>query len=203
MRLKSTALLFIGGLVLTQAAWGSAFFISELGARAQGMGGAFTAVADDPSAIYFNPAGIAFIKGTQLQMDSLVVVGLFRFHPSATPSGTIIPANDYSGSIKPHFIPVASLFATKQISDILIVHAFAASDEEKCHENRTDQSKLTFHNAILGLPRKLWQRLLPCGIPEPGQSPFAQPRSLSVSFDRRDPTVPESDPDPPSVPWRR
>ena len=119
MRLNSTALLFIGGLVLTQTAWGSAFFIGELGARAEGMGGAFTAVADDPSAIYFNPAGIAFVKGTQLQMDSLVVVGLFRFHPSSTPPGTVIPANDYSGSIKPHFIPVASMYATKQISDKL------------------------------------------------------------------------------------
>ena len=105
MRLNSTALLFIGGLVLTQTAWGSAFFIGELGARAEGMGGAFTAVADDPSAIYFNPAGIAFVKGTQLQMDSLVVVGLFRFHPSSTPPGTVIPANDYSGSIKPSSFP--------------------------------------------------------------------------------------------------
>jgi hypothetical protein len=34
-----------------------------LGARAQAMGGAFTAVADDEQAIFYNPAGLAGIKG--------------------------------------------------------------------------------------------------------------------------------------------
>src|SRR6266700_7221471 len=121
MRLKFSTFVFTAGLVfaptaLVQTAWGSAFFIGELGARAQGMGGAFTAVADDPSAIFFNPAGIAFQKGTQIQFDSLVVVGLFRFSPSSVPPGTVVPENGYSGSIKPHFIPVASLYITKEIS---------------------------------------------------------------------------------------
>jgi hypothetical protein len=32
------------------------------GARASGMGGAFTAIADDPSAIYWNAAGLGIIK---------------------------------------------------------------------------------------------------------------------------------------------
>lgn len=32
------------------------------GEKAVGMGGAFTAVADDPSAIYYNPAGIYFVR---------------------------------------------------------------------------------------------------------------------------------------------
>jgi hypothetical protein len=30
-----------------------------IGSRAEGMGGAFVAVADDASAVYWNPAGIA------------------------------------------------------------------------------------------------------------------------------------------------
>jgi hypothetical protein len=33
-----------------------------VGARAQGMGGTFVAVADDPSAIYWNPAGLASLQ---------------------------------------------------------------------------------------------------------------------------------------------
>ncbi|MCK5145336.1 PorV/PorQ family protein [bacterium] len=37
-----------------------------IGARAQGMGSAFVAQADDISALYYNPAGIAKIQGTQL-----------------------------------------------------------------------------------------------------------------------------------------
>ncbi len=36
------------------------------GARPLGMGGAFTAVADDASAEYWNPAGLAFLDEYQL-----------------------------------------------------------------------------------------------------------------------------------------
>ena len=77
----------MAGAFLIEAAFGSAFAINELGARAQGMGGAFTSIADDGSALFYNPAGIAFQKGLKLEMDSLVVVGLFRFFPSSTPPG--------------------------------------------------------------------------------------------------------------------
>jgi len=59
--------------------------------RAQGMGGAFTSIADDGSALYFNPAGIAFQKGLKLEMDMLAVVGLFRFTPSAASGRSFRP----------------------------------------------------------------------------------------------------------------
>jgi tetratricopeptide (TPR) repeat protein len=36
------------------------------GARAMGMGGAFTAIADDATAIYYNPSGIARLERTEL-----------------------------------------------------------------------------------------------------------------------------------------
>ncbi len=39
------------------------------GARALSMGGAFVAVADDPSSMYWNPAGITDINGTALVVD--------------------------------------------------------------------------------------------------------------------------------------
>jgi len=37
-----------------------------VGARALGMGGAFTALADDPTAVYWNPAGLVFARGPQI-----------------------------------------------------------------------------------------------------------------------------------------
>lgn len=40
-----------------------------VGSRATAMGGAFVAIADDPSAIYWNPAGIAAMRGSGVMFD--------------------------------------------------------------------------------------------------------------------------------------
>jgi len=44
------------------------------GAKAAAMGTAFTAIADDPSAITFNPAGLATLKGTNIYGGVVAVV---------------------------------------------------------------------------------------------------------------------------------
>src|SRR5438094_8616567 len=41
----------------------------QVGERAQGMGGAFVAVADDASAIYWNPAGLANVNQLDSQLN--------------------------------------------------------------------------------------------------------------------------------------
>ena len=55
------------------AAFGAGFHIHEQGAKAMGMANAFVAQADDPSALFFNPAGIAFQKGTQISLGVTVI----------------------------------------------------------------------------------------------------------------------------------
>src|SRR5262245_11642446 len=55
----SSSASFVVLLSLTLAAPASAQTTSGVGVRAQGMGGAFTAVADDASAWWWNPAGLA------------------------------------------------------------------------------------------------------------------------------------------------
>jgi len=45
------------------------FLSIGMGARALGMGGAFVAVADDQSAMYWNPAGIADLSGNRVVFD--------------------------------------------------------------------------------------------------------------------------------------
>jgi len=37
-----------------------------IGERAAGLGGAYTAISDDPAGLYYNPAGIIYAKGTNL-----------------------------------------------------------------------------------------------------------------------------------------
>ena len=46
-------------LVVSSAAFGAGFGLYEQGAKATAMGGAFVATADDPSAIFYNVAGLA------------------------------------------------------------------------------------------------------------------------------------------------
>ena len=53
-------------LLLLVGAVQANFLETELGARAMGMGGAFVAVADDVTALHWNPAGLAGLHGVQL-----------------------------------------------------------------------------------------------------------------------------------------
>ena len=56
------------GVSIPWSCFAAGFSIFEAGAKALGMGGAFTAQADDPSAVFFNAAGIADLKQTQLYL---------------------------------------------------------------------------------------------------------------------------------------
>ena len=60
------ALLALPLLALPVSALASGFSIESQGARAMGFAGAYVAQAADPSAIYYNAAGIGFLKGKQL-----------------------------------------------------------------------------------------------------------------------------------------
>jgi long-chain fatty acid transport protein len=51
---------------LARPAGAAGFSLYEQGARALGTAGAFTARADDPSAMFFNPAGLAHLDGRSL-----------------------------------------------------------------------------------------------------------------------------------------
>jgi len=54
-------------------AFPSGFQIMTQGARATGMGLAFTAVADDPSAIFYNPAGLGWQKHFEVQAGGVLL----------------------------------------------------------------------------------------------------------------------------------
>lgn len=72
---KILTVVLFGLIVLAQAnlGHGAGFLIYEHGAAAMAMAGAFVSVADNPSAIWHNPAGIAFLKGTQFSLGTTLI----------------------------------------------------------------------------------------------------------------------------------
>ena len=64
--------LFIALALVTPAGSAAAQTFEVVGTRAAGMGGAFVAVADDASATYWNPAGLALGHMFSLVVDRQV-----------------------------------------------------------------------------------------------------------------------------------
>ena len=92
--------------------WGAGFALFEHGNRAMAMGGAFTGLADDPSALYWNPAGTAF----QLDEGLKVMAGVTFITASQDFYGdSPYPGDGYQASQKgqtfypPHFYLVYPL----------------------------------------------------------------------------------------------
>ena len=65
------------------------------GATAAGQGNAFSAQADDPSAIHYNPAGLSQVDGVQVLTGTTLVGGSVKF---TSPTG-IDSRGDFGGSI--------------------------------------------------------------------------------------------------------
>ncbi|MGQ9471432.1 MAG: OmpP1/FadL family transporter [Candidatus Aminicenantales bacterium] len=71
---------FIGGAILLvlslggQPLTGAGFLIYEHGAAAMALAGAFVALANNPSAVFHNPAGLAFLPGTQVSLGTTLII---------------------------------------------------------------------------------------------------------------------------------
>lgn len=91
------------------------FSVSPPGARAMGMGGATIAIADDPGAVFSNPAGLGFLDRPQAMLDFRGTVqedtaeshpGDFSLGGLKTPaSGNILLEED--GVVSPNFVGYA------------------------------------------------------------------------------------------------
>src|SRR5512146_585406 len=66
---SSTLLLLLSASVAPRA-HGAGYYSGTQGARAAGRAGAFTAKADDLTAVVFNPAGLAHIDQSLLQVSN-------------------------------------------------------------------------------------------------------------------------------------
>ena len=107
--MKSLLFLLITALLISTNIYAGGFQLNEHGARALGMGGAFTAVANDPSAVYWNGAGLSFIKGTN------IVFGASFIAPNSKFRGVAPEVTEYRGK-NLFFYPV-NFFASHQLND--------------------------------------------------------------------------------------
>src|SRR5712692_392807 len=97
--------LIVGGMLallvgLTTAAFAGGFSLTEHGAAASGKANAFTGEANDPSAIFYNPAGITQLPGTQLMVGTSIVKLDSTFRSSTTGENTHL---EDQFPIIPHF----------------------------------------------------------------------------------------------------
>ena len=81
MRKRIICTLMVAGLLTlgTGSALASGFSIYEAGSKATALGCAFTATADDGSALFYNAAGLSFMKGSRAEVNAVFVAPQFSF----------------------------------------------------------------------------------------------------------------------------
>jgi long-chain fatty acid transport protein len=101
-------------LIWASPVWGSGFALYEGSARGNALGGGLVGRADDPSALFFNPAGITQLPGLQMMAGATAVM------PSTDISGTNVydgkttkDDSEFNAAFPPH------LYASYQALDKL------------------------------------------------------------------------------------
>jgi len=114
MRCHALSTLLIGAflnfLAALQPAYGAGFALYEGSARGNALGGAMVGRADDPSAIFYNPAGITQLKGEQVEAGATLI------DPSTTVE-TLTPMGKMSTDTKDNYWLPPHAYGTYQIND--------------------------------------------------------------------------------------
>ncbi len=93
------------------------FNIYEMGARATALGGAFTATADDGSALFYNPAGLAWQdEGYALSLNTSAIVPDSRYTRAAGLTTDLYPGDVSSETASNVFFP-SGLYVTLRASE--------------------------------------------------------------------------------------
>jgi len=106
---KSLTVIAVIAMLCSAKVFAGGFQINEHGARAMSMAGAFTALANDPSAIYYNPAGLTQLTGTHF------MAGVTLIAPSAKFTGPIPSTKEYE--MESQVFTPFNIYVTQQLSD--------------------------------------------------------------------------------------
>lgn len=109
MNVKKIILLLIAFfLFIPSISFGGGFLIYNQDATATGQGLAFTAQADNPSAVFYNPAAINRLDGTQFSSGSTIIMPQTSFKSALTGSKT---------DMESHIYLLPNIFITHKIND--------------------------------------------------------------------------------------
>lgn len=103
MRIRTFTSGFIAALGLHQVAWASGYQFDLQSVQAQANANANSAEASDPSTIFYNPAGLSLLGGTQISLGTTMVDPHSEFSYSQATKGNgqaVVPATtggDYAG----------------------------------------------------------------------------------------------------------
>lgn len=114
---RISSLIAIACLTGTMA-FGSGFSIFEQGAKASGMAGAFVATADDPSAIFYNPAGLGFQRE---KMSLLGGATFINFTNEFTGDSDSAFTSGVEGTYDRHLFAPPNGYGTYRLNDHLVV----------------------------------------------------------------------------------
>lgn len=92
--------------------YASSFRILDQGASAAGQSNAFTAQADDPSAIYYNPAGMMQLRGVQTYFGTTLLGGSTTFRNASGQTAR----GDFNGSVA--YPPPSNIYITANLRDL-------------------------------------------------------------------------------------
>jgi long-chain fatty acid transport protein len=108
--LTVVAAMMLGIVVFSSASFGAGFTLPDQDAAAMGMASAFVGQADNPSAVWYNPAGMTQLDGTRISG------GVIGIYPVLTHENNTINPGTTDVSKREIHVPF-NLYATNKLSD--------------------------------------------------------------------------------------
>jgi len=116
-RLVYSFLTVVFVIFLSTSAFGAGFALYEGSARGNVIGGGLVASADDPSALFYNPAGITQLKGIQTQIGFTAITPMMTVDTTVSPARAYQAAGNYSTDFQRNWFFPPHAYLTYQIND--------------------------------------------------------------------------------------
>ncbi|MEN8005782.1 MAG: outer membrane protein transport protein [Candidatus Krumholzibacteriota bacterium] len=103
MQKRITCTLLVAGLLVlgSGSALATGFSIYEAGSKATALGCAFTATADDGSALFYNAAGLSFMTGSRVEANAVFVAPKFSFNGKLSPADATASTGEAENKVYP------------------------------------------------------------------------------------------------------